>query len=426
MSTAIFDETDGAAAAHIASLNQQSTDALALVSAYMPTIEAIAELMAPYFIPGTAEYTETQFDRSGVVTPAFTELSRADAALQGIDAQTLTDLSAGSASLYPSLKPPIDKANADLEAIWNDIKDISTIAFNEDDYVADIITEVQERLASALSDPMGSSTAAEAGYYSKDAIRRNAARIKELDDTLGEFAGRGFALPTDVLSDLGAVIMQKQGMDEADRQRAVILQQVALSQDNKTRAIDAGLRYDQILITYFERKMQRAFQLATAGLKVIQDLAEMKFYVLQARLGVQREYFDLISENQRLIFSEFDQNAKGFEERMDALISQAGGYLNAFSTEGHVYDLRERALNENRKFSVSEGEIKMDVLRWNLANALKAFAENTRAFMSMAHIRLNAAKAGSEVQIGVAEAANASVSTIIGVLSSDKTTSSGA
>jgi len=422
----VFTDIDAAAAEHIASINQQSTDALALVASYMPTIEAISELMAPYFIPGTAEYTETQFDRSGVTTPSFTELSRADDALRGIDAQTLTDLSAGSTSLYPALKPPIDKANADLEAIWNDIKDTSTISFDEDAYVANIITEVQGKLENALSDPMGSSTATEAAYYSKDAVRRNAARAKDLDDTLGEFAGRGFALPAAVLSDLGSVVLQKQGMDEADRQRTVILQQSALSQDNKTRAIDAGLRYDQILITYFERKMQRAFQMATSGLKVIQDLADMKFYVLRERLGVQQSYFDLISENQRLIFSEFDQNAKGFEARMDALISQASGYLNAFSTEGQVYDLRERALNENRKFSVSEGEVKMDVLRWNLANALKAFAENTRAFMSTAHIRLNAAQTGSSVQIGVAEAANASISTIIGVLSSDKTTSSGA
>jgi hypothetical protein len=420
-----FKEIDAEAEAHIARVDQQTIDALALVSEYMPTIEALASLLAPYYTLNAAEYTATKFDQSGISKPTFDELSDTDEALKDITAQKLNDLNAGSNGLYPGMKAPIDVANTEFAAIWNAIKDAEGIAFKEDDFVAEIITDVQTRLISALGDQPGSSTASEALYYSRDAQRRNAARLKEQRDTLDEFASRGFRLPQDVLADLGSAVQQRQGMDEADRARTVIMQQSTLSQDNKTRAIDAGLRYNQILVTYFDRKMQRALLLATSGLKVIQDLADMKFYVLREYLGVQREYFSLISENQRLIFDEFDQNAKAFAARMDTLVAQAGSYLDAYGTDGQVYAIRQRSLNENRKFVQSESEISMDVLRWNLAQALKAFADNIRAFEATAKIRMGSAAAGAGLQIGVVSAAQGSIMTIVGLLANDKTIKAG-
>ena len=420
-----YDDLDAAAALRISEIDQQTTDALALVSAYMPTIEALASLLAPYYTLNAAEYTATQFDQSGISKPKFDELSDTDEALKDITAQKLNNLSAGSNNLYPGMKAPIDVANTEFAAIWNSIKDEAGIAFKEDDFVAEIITDVQSRLISALGDQPGSSTASEALYYSRDAQRRNAARLKEHRDTLNEFKERGFSLPADVLANLGSIILQKQGMDEADRARTVLMQQSTLSLDNKWRAIESGLRYDQILVMYFDRKMQRALQMAVAGLKVIQDLADMKFYVLREYLGVQKEYFNLISEDQRLIFDEFDQNAKAFSARMDTLVSQAGSYLDAYSTEGQVYAIRQRAVNENRKFVQSESEISMDVMRWNLAQALKAFANNIAAFEATAKIRLKAASAGADIQIGIAGAARTSITTIVGLLTNDQHTKSG-
>jgi len=419
-----FTDIDAEASARIADIDQQATDALELVAKFMPTIEALAWLRAPYYAPANAKATLTKFDQSGVTKQNFDELSNTDRELQVVGALRLNPLNAGSKDVYLGLKDNLDTPNSALETIWTDLQTkypdpTPKIAFDESKYVAEIIEGLQDKLASALSDDEGRSTKKEAQYYANDSASRYAARRRERDDTLNEFSGRGFPFPADVQADMASYVQSRQ--NDYDQERQAAIQRSALSVENKAQAIASGLRYDQILVSYFERKAARAFQVASAGLKFMQDLADIQFYVLQNRLSGQKEYFDLIGQNQRVIFDEFDQNAKGFSERLDALVQQSGGYLGAYSIEGDVFGIRKRALNENHKFSLSEAEINMDTLRWNLANALKAFTDNLQAFESTARIRLGAARSGAEVQIGIAESAKNSIMSVIGQLTNDKT-----
>ena len=425
-----FNGIDAAAEAHISEVSALTTAALQAIDDFMPTIEALTEQIAPYYAPNSLSYTPTAFDQTGVTVPAFDELGKVDDALQEVNAKTIDDLSAGSIGLHPELRARIDAVNAEFETIWNDLQaefqdTAPVVAFKEDDFVAEIIESLQGKLEDALSDTEGNSSASEARYYANDASRRNVARVKEITDTMDEFASRGWNHFSSAQNqDMQAHIIAKQNMDEEDRRRAVIMQQATLSMDNKWKAIDAGLRYDQILISFFDRKMQRAFQLAQSTFKVVQDLAELKFFLVYDRVGMQKEYFDLVEDNQRLIYGEFDQNVKAFEARMDALIAQGGEYANTYVEEGQVYNLRQKAKSEEREFNLSEVEIGLDVLRWNMAKALKAFADNLHAFEATVKMRIDAAAVGSSIQAGIAAAARNSVTTIIGRLSNDKVTKS--
>lgn len=425
----VYDDLDGTIVAKIADINTLVTSAITEANNYMPTIKELATLRAPYTYPADAKYDKTKFDQSEVTVPAFTELQKSDDALEEVRSRRLGDLRTNAGAVHPELKANLDPVNADFERIWSDLmaeaQNPRTVGFKENDFIADIIKEVQEKLVNALGDQPGASTKTEARYYGNDANRRAAARKKELDDTLNEFASCGFTLPADILADMASFIQTKQGMDETDRARSVIMQQDSLSLENKQLAIDAGLRYDQILLTFFERKMQRAFQIATSVFKVAQDMAALKFYVLTGRMDMQSEYFNLVSENQRLVFSEFDQNTKAFEARMDALISEAGEYLNSFQAEGQVYSIRKKALGDERRFIQSENEVSVETLLWNLQNGIKAFLNNVSAFEATAKMRMEAATKGAALQTGIASAARNSMTTVIDIMSHDKNAVSG-
>lgn len=418
-----YNDIDSSAASSITAIDSAVTKAISAANDFMPTIRELAKLRAPYSLPADAKYNKTTFDQSEVTTPAFTELENADDAVEEAAAQNLGDLSTTAGAIHPELKGNLDPVNTDFERIWTDLQAEALkpreVAFKEDDFVADIIKDVQDKLVSALGDQPRSSTARESAYYANDARRRSAARQKELNDTLNEFAGCGFKLPADILADMGSFILTKQGMDEADRARTVILQQSTMSDENKWKAIEGGLRYDQILLMYFDRKMQRAFQIAMALFKVAQDMAALKFYVLTGRMEMQDDYFNLVSENQRLVFSEFEQNAKGFETRMDALIAEAGQYLDSFQAEGQVYGIRQKALGDERRFIQSENEISVETLLWNLQNGIKAFLQNVSAFESTAKMRMEAASAGSSIQMGIASAAKNSMTAVIGIMAEE-------
>ncbi len=423
-----FEDIDNSVVASISGVDALVTEAITAANNFMPTIRALAEIKTPYYAPADAKYDKTKFDQSDVTMPEFSELEKSDDAIKEAGAQNLVSLPTTAGSLYPTLKANLDPINTDLEQVWDDLmveaQNPTAVSFKEDDVVADIIKEVQDKLITALGDQPGSSTSRESAYYTNDAVRRAVLKQKELDDTLGEFSGGGFNLPADVLADMGSFILAKQGMDEADRARIVILQQSSLSLENKQQAIEAGLRYDQILLTYFDRKMQRAFQIAMALFKVAQDMATLKFYVLTGRMEMQDEYFNLVSENQRLVFTEFEQNAKGFEARMDALVTEAGQYLDSFQAEGQVYGIRQKALGDERRFIQSENEISVETLLWNLQNGIKSFLENVAAFEAAAKMRMDAATAWSKLQTGIASAARNSMSTVIGIMTNDNTSTS--
>jgi hypothetical protein len=414
-------------AARIATIDTQTTAAIKAANDIMPDLEDLASQIASYFTPASIEYTETQFDASGVATPTFIELADADASLSAINADGLPDPTAGSGGLSPELSARLSEVQSELSTLWQDVNAVqpTALTFNENDYVADIITSVAVEIASNLDDP-DQATSHAGEYQDNDSVRRQTARTAEIDNTVNEFAGRGFSMSLETLGDMQAFITTKQGMDEAARARTVIIQQAGLSLENKRKAIDAGLRYDQILIAHFDRKQQRALAVAQATLKVLQDLVDLKTSVIGDLAGVQGDLAGLITESQRLVIAEGEQTARAFEARIDALMAKAGGFLDAESAEAQAYVVRMKALNADKSFWIDERGTSVEVLRTNMANTIRAWIDSLHTFEATTKIRLGSASVAAGLQLGLASAAKNSITTVTGLLSGQTASAAGA
>jgi hypothetical protein len=408
---------DTATAARIATIDTQTTAAISAANDVMPDLEDLAGQVAGYYTVNPIVYSETPFDRTGVVDPELTALADADAALAAVNDTDLPGLTADSGSLLPAIRARLTEVQQAFSTLWQDVQAVPAgLGFNEDDYVADIIAEVTDAVADNLDDP-DQETAHAQGYYDNDAVRRQTARTAEIDQTCGEFAYRGFSQAPETISDMRAFITAKHGMDDAQRRRMVILQQSTLSLENKQKAIAAGLAYDQILIASFERRQQRALAVAQATLRVIQDLADVKAYITGEQIAVQTETASTATENQRVVVAEADQYGRAFEARVDALLAKAGGFLDADSAEAQAYITRMRALNAERTFLVDERGTSVDAMRHNMANTLRAWHDSLAAFEDTIQIRINAASAAANLQLGLATAAKASITSVVGILS---------
>ncbi|RJP48700.1 MAG: hypothetical protein C4586_08245 [Anaerolineaceae bacterium] len=408
-------------------LDDSTTTAIDAINAYMPTLNELAAQAAPYFQPGTVSYPGTTPNFSSVEIPAFTQLTDSDTALSSADTAVdqIPSPDAKTNDLLSDMQGKLSDAEARLDSLQIATDEITTPnandMFDEQSYIADLIASVQSQIQNSLSSAAGSSTAKESFYYTNDRSRRNAANQKEMTDVMAEFSGRGFSLPSDILADAASYIGQRQTMDDADADREIIMQQDALSIDNKQRAIAAGLRYDQILIGYFQSKAIRALSIAKTILKLGQDLAALKLAVIDGRTEMQRANVGMISDGRKISMEEFREKTRAFALKLDAIISVAGGYMDAYQADGYVYGITQRAAAEVPKFDQSENKIKMETLMWNIEQAIRVLPHNLQAFMDIVDVRMGTIKTGTAVQKALASAAKGSVTSVISMLSGEKT-----
>jgi len=410
-------------------MDAAATSAMAQLNNYMATLLALASLKPSYNTVSDAEYQGTTPTFGSVPVPAFDQLSDSDDALNAVEqaAGSAAPLNTGIATLLAEFRAKIEGPQARLDAVSAEAQaiTISDLDFSEDNYIAQIIDEVKDAIKDSLTQGPGNSTATESGFYANDAARRNASNQKELDDTLGEFAGRGWRVPAEIMTDSAAAIMAKQAADSLTADREILIQQEALSLENRQKAIAAGVRYDQILLTLFEHKMQRALVVAKTVFKLGQDLASLKFAVLDGLMEGQREGLAVVAESRRIAMEGLRENTRRFGQAIDALISEAGSYLDAYQADAQGYEVAKRTEAEVAAFGLSENKINLETLLWNVHNGLAAADDNLSAFSKIAEIRLGAAKTGVDMQTQLARAARNAITSVVQLLSGDKYASAG-
>jgi len=411
----------------ISDLEARTTAAISLANAVAQDLREIAPLVPPYDTVNKVTYNSTAFDTSSITTPKFTEIESAKTELNSISGN-VDSLSDASGSINPSLKVRLDAVNVAFETLYADAlaesqrQQDSPLPFSEDDYVADIIASVETRLTENLNGTNSGSSRQETTYYDRHSVRAITARSTELSNTLSEFSGRGFPQSSDSLADMQSHILARQAMSETDRGRMVTIQTETLSLENRKRAIAAGLRYDQILLTFFERRQQRAFQVAAAAFKAVKDMADLLFSITGEQYAMQPEYIAMTAENQKLYMSSLSQKLKAIETVVDALITKGEGFISAYITESDTYADRKKSLNTEKIFNLSEREIDFEVAKTNLDNSIRVFANNLSAFGDMTDVKIGAFSSASKLLKTIASAATNNMTTVLGMISDAKST----
>ena len=413
----------------ISAMDAAATAAMTLLNNYMGDLLEIAGLLPSYNTVVDAIYAGTEHKFGEVHVPDFDQIGKSDDALTAAQqaADEMVDLNSGVATLLAEFKAALAAPQAKLEAIRGEVDAFSVPAFdfNEDNFIADIIEEVKEAIKDSLTQGPGESTQTEGGYYRNDATRRAASNQKELNDTMAEFSGRGWRLPSEILGDAAAMISAKQASDQRSADMEIVIQEEALSVENRQKAMEAGVRYDQILLSLHEHKMQRALLAAKTVFKLWQDLVALKFTVLDGLVESQRTGLAAVADGRRIVMADLQENMRKFGEKIDALISEAGGHFDSYHAEGQVFETASRAQGEVSAFGLSENELTLRTLLWNIHNGITTADENLSAFSKIAAIRLLAAQTGADMQTSLAKAVRRSITTVVQLLSGDVETASG-
>lgn len=295
------------------------------------------------------------------------------------------------------------------------------LSFTEGDYQAD--NQLDATLKSIIrseiaKDGEGYSDATETAIYNTESERTELARQTEIDTARESQCGRGFSMPQGFLMEAVHQINEKYRLIDEKKSKDTMLLQTKLSLDNKWKALNAGITYNQIILAYVDTKAQRALEVALAVLNLKMNAIKFRTDMARQRLAAVKAGNQSIIDGIKIAIERYGFDIMKYRKNIDSLIVMAKGYIEQYKTKGYVYGIEVAEAAEKSKLRQGEAALSLAVQKSNIMRSMTVSEEALRAYLATAGIKLNAAGNGADVQRAIVVATLNSLSTIINRLKS--------
>lgn len=160
--------------------------------------------------------------------------------------------------------PDVTLPDFDIDApIFNIEAPGNTFAYNETPYSSELLTAVGAALLTGVEDGgTGLATDVEQALIDRAQARKELERQSKYAEAEQYFSGRGHTLPPGALSGRLLNIQEQIGKETQQQDDDILIEQARLAQTNTHFMIEKALANENMLLDHFNKKSQRAFEVA--------------------------------------------------------------------------------------------------------------------------------------------------------------------
>lgn len=270
----------------------------------------------------------------------------------------------------------------------------------------------------------GYSEETETAMYEMQAELKELARQEAIDDTLDSASGTGFSMPQGHHIEAVRKINEQFRLDDEKASQDAMLLQSKLSVENKWVALNAGISYNQIILTYFDTKAQRALDAAISVLSLKISGTKYQADAVRQELEVNKSANKARLDQVRMKIEKYTANLMKYGKQMDGLIALAKGYIDQYRAKAQVYGASVSAAADKSQFDQAENKLSLENQKENIRKGIATSQETLKAFIAASDLKLGSATSGAKIQQAIAMAALDSIGTVVNRLkSADKTSS---
>ena len=270
----------------------------------------------------------------------------------------------------------------------------------------------------------GYSDEAETAAYEQEAERVEALRQENIDEALAGAAGFGFSMPQGHHIEAVRKINEKFRLDAEKKSGDVMSSQVKISLENKWRALNAGISYNQIMLAYFDTKAQRALEAAISllslGLFAIKYRTDMAKQMLETGKAANKATMDKV----RIIIELYSIELLKYKKQTDGLITMAKGYVEQYRVKGQTYGSSVAAAFDKSMLDQAENKLALENDKLNIIGFITSAEETLNAFVAASELKLGAATNGANMQKAIAMTTLASLGSVVNRIQSVEKASS--
>ncbi len=299
---------------------------------------------------------------------------------------------------------------------------IADFSFAEREYVSDLLTTVSGKLKSDVEiGGTGLSATEEDAIWRRDEERMELARQEAIDNTIDEWAGRGFSLPDGAVNDAVIAVNEKHRMDRLSRGRDITIKSADLTLQNKWKAIESAIGLEGILISHHDQVLNRALQAAVSVLQLGADIVRTQVAVVTGKIEAYKSELDSRVAIERFKLEKYTTAVNVYAKKIDAALGRARSYIDLYHADTQVYSAVVQKAAEIARLLTQQGAIASETLQASVRVALEAAKTNLQAFIQAAEIRMTAATAGAKIYEAQIAAAQSSLTTVIQLAASGET-----
>ncbi len=422
---------DGKINERISLASQITTESVENTKDFVALFKDIQNIIAPiFYVSPPPPYTpKTQLPGKAPekpddarITSASKAIGKIDGAISGID-QFKQETTDPALSKFQDLISGVQGKMSDLRNAAKSvaIPTASDFFFSEGDPYKDndLDTELRKIIISEIAkDGEGLPDAAEAAAYDIDRERREIERQDAIDAALDEQAGRGFSRPQGYHLAAVQAINEKFRTDDRGLSRDIMIKQSGLSLENKYRAIDAGISYNQMQIAFADAQAQRALEAVTETLGLY--LTGIRFGVNSAlaQLSVSQAEAGAVLDDKRNLLDVYSSKLILVGKKIDGLLAKSRGYVSAYRTDGQVYAEGIATADKESRYLQGEQVLSLEYQKASIMAGLSAVKNALTSFIETTNIQLGAGRAQAGVYLASARGLLNSLGTVVQVLKS--------
>jgi len=259
----------------------------------------------------------------------------------------------------------------------------------------------------------GYSDEAETAAYEQEAERVEAVRQEAIDEVLAGASGSGFSMPQGHHIEAVRKINEKFRLDAEKKSGEVMSSQVKLSLENKWRALNAGISYNQIILAYFDTKAQRALDAAISllslGLFAIKYRTDMAKQALETGKAANKATMDKV----RILIELYSIELLKYKKQADGLITMAKGYVEQYRVKGQTYGSSVFAAYDKSMLDQAENKLALENEKLNIIGFITSAEEALNNFVAASELKLGAATNGANMQKVIAMTTLASLGSVV-------------
>ena len=408
----------------ISHADQIARSAINATTELAEVFENLSSIRAPQFIPNqvtTSLPPATLTDNP--TAPDETRIASAEDALSGM---------ANEIAVIDDLKSQIDRAFLAFDSTFSEVQaripaimalseqivipQSANLAFEEGDFREG--NDLDAVLKSIIEDEIqkggdGYSDTAEAAMRDMGSEMQELDRQAEIDDALDNASGTGFPMPQGHHYEAVRKINEKYRLITDKQSGDAMLMQTKISLDNKWRALNAGITYNQIMLAYFDAKAQRALDAAIAVLNLefvaIKYRTDMAKQVMESGKSLNAAELDRI----KIFIERYGVELIKYRKQIEGLMALAKGYTDQYRVKGQIYGAEVSAAAEKSALDQAENKFALENQKMNILAFIASAEEALRAFISTAELKLGAADSGAKMQKSIAMSSLDSLGTIV-------------
>ncbi|RJP48699.1 MAG: hypothetical protein C4586_08240 [Anaerolineaceae bacterium] len=259
----------------------------------------------------------------------------------------------------------------------------------------------------------GYSDSAEEALYEKGQARREFERQRAIDAGFAAQSGRGFTMPQGHHMDVVLSVNEKYRLDDFGLSKDIMIAQSKLSLENKYRALDAGISYNQLIIAYYDSKAQRALEAVMSVTSL--DIEAIKYRLRSAlqQLDTGKADVAALVDRRRTLIDRYTSVLLKLGKKIEGFIAKSNGYIQTYRTDGHVFGTGIELAAEESKLMQAEGLLSLEAQKANVLNFIESADTNLKAYIGASKINLEAKSAVASIKTAKAVAALDSLGTVI-------------